>query len=268
MTDPAPSLPPTLEAAFAAHPEVDPSSVRYYPDLVSTNDTAARLAASGAPDGSVVIAGHQTAGRGRRGRDWYSPKGAGLYLSIILRGRQSPVVTLLAGVAVAEAIRETTGVAVDVKWPNDLVAAPRSANNWRKLAGILTETFPPDAGQGAVVGIGVNVGETRFPPHLAGTAAALDECVGAPVDRDRLCVALLARMTQWRRRVAANGDAEVIVRWRELSPSCNGAQVAWRDGAGTVRRGVTAGIDADGALRVEVDGGTERIVGGDLRWGG
>ena len=208
MTGPAPSLPPTLAAVLAAQPETDPVSVHYYPVLVSTNDTAAELAASGAPDGSVVIAGHQTRGRGRRGREWYSPEGAGLYLSIILRERQPPVVTLLAGVAVAEAIRETTGVAVDVKWPNDLVAAPRSATSWRKLAGILTETFPPGAGDGAIVGIGVNVGDTAFPSHLAGTAVALEQCVGTPVDQDALCAGLLAlaaaRRHGWRRGAAGS----------------------------------------------------------------
>ncbi|MXY24468.1 MAG: biotin--[acetyl-CoA-carboxylase] ligase [Acidobacteria bacterium] len=268
MTGPAPSLPPTLAAVLAAQPETDPASVRYYPVLVSTNDTAAELAALGAPDGSVVIAGRQTRGRGRRGREWHSPEGVGLYLSMILRGRQSPVITLLAGVAVAEAIRETTGVAVDVKWPNDLVAAPRSANSWRKVAGILTEALPPGAGEGAIVGIGVNVGDTPFPSHLAGTAVALDQCVGTPVDQDALCAGLLARLARWRRRVATDGAAELLHRWRELSPSSLGAPVAWDDGAGATRRGITAGIDGAGALLVNVDGATERVVGGDLRWGG
>ena len=268
MTGPAPSLPPELAAILAAQPETDPASIRYYPVLVSTNDTAAELAALGAPDGSVVIAGRQTGGRGRRGREWYSPEGVGLYLSMILRGRQPPVVTLLAGVAVAEAIRETTGVAVDVKWPNDLVAAPRSATSWRKLAGILTEAFPPGAGEGAIVGIGVNVGDTQYPSHLASTAVALDQCVGTPVDRYGLCGALLMRLDRWRRRVAADGDADLLDRWRELSPSSVGASVAWNDGAGATRCGITAGIDGTGALLVEVNGATERIVGGDLRWGG
>ncbi len=268
MTAPEPLLPSALAAALTAHPETDPFLVHYHPVLVSTNDTAAQLAVSGAPDGSVVVAGRQTGGRGRRGRGWYSPDGVGLYLSIILRGRQPPVVTLLAGVAAAEAIRETTGVAVDLKWPNDLVAAPRSANDWRKLAGILSETFPHGAGAGVVVGIGVNVGDAGFPPDLAGTAVALDQCVGAPVDQPGLCAALLAQIARWRRRVASDGTADLIDRWRELSPSSRGAPVAWEDDTGTTRYGSTAGIDDTGALLVEADGVMERIVGGELQWGG
>ena len=268
MNDTAALLPSELAAALAAYPEMDASLVHYHSVLASTNDVAAQLAASGAPDGSVVIAGHQTTGRGRRGRGWHSPEGVGLYLSIILRGPQPPVVTLLAGVAVAEAIRMQTGVAVDLKWPNDLVAAPRSASSWRKLAGILTETFPHGAGEGAVVGIGVNVAATEFPRDLADIAVALDECVGAPVDQSGLCAALLVQFAGWRQRVAADGTAGLIDRWRELSPSSRGAVVAWEVGAGTTRRGITAGVDDSGALLVEVDGVTERIVGGELRWGG
>ena len=99
------ALPPDLAAALAARSELGVSAVRYFPELASTNDTAAALAAGGAPDGTAVLADRQTAGRGRRGRAWDSPAAAGLYLSVILRGRQSPVVTLLAGVAVAEAVQ-------------------------------------------------------------------------------------------------------------------------------------------------------------------
>ncbi len=267
MTDPAPLLPPALAAALAAHPKANASPIHYHPVLVSTNDAAAQLAASGAPDGTAVVAGRQTGGRGRRGRRWHSPEGVGLYLSVILRGRQPPVVTLLAGVAAAEAIRETTGVAVDLKWPNDLVAAPRSASNWRKVAGILCEMFPRGAGAGAVVGIGINVGNAGFPPDLAGTAASLNQCLGAPVDQAGLCAALLARLADWRERVARDGATDLINRWRELSPSSVGAPVAWDDGAGTSHRGLTAGIDGTGALLVDTDGATERIVGGELRWG-
>ncbi len=268
MTAAAAPLPPSLAAAIASHPELDPARVHYYPVLASTNDTAADLASSGAPDGAVVIARRQTAGRGRRGRAWHSPDGVGLYVSVILRGQQAPTVTLLAGVAAAEAIRETTGVAVDLKWPNDLVAAPRSASSWRKLAGILTETVPPDVGKGAIVGIGVNVGATPFPPDLAETAVALDQCVGEPVDQPMLCATLLAQLERWRRRVASAGTALLLERWRELSPSSRGAAVAWDDGTGSPRRGVTAGIDETGALLVDVGGAVERIVGGEIRWGG
>lgn len=268
MTVAAAPLSADLAAAIATHPELDAARIYFYPVLASTNDTAAELAASGARDGTVVIAGRQTAGRGRLGRAWHSPDRVGLYLSVVLRGPHLPAVTLLAGVAVAEAIRETTGVAVDLKWPNDLVAAPRSASSWRKLAGILTEALPPEAGEGAIVGIGVNVGVTAFPSELAETAAALDQCVGEPVDQPALCARLLARLAGWRRRIASSGTAPLLERWRELSPSSRGAAVAWDDGTGSPRHGVTAGIDATGALLVDVGGTVERIVGGEVRWGG
>ena len=124
MTPTHAALPPDLASALAARPELAGAVVRYFPELASTNDTAAALAGSGAADGTTVVAGRQTAGRGRRGRAWDSPPGAGLYLSVVLRGRQPPVVTLLAGVAVAEAVRGTAGVAAELKWPNDVVVTP------------------------------------------------------------------------------------------------------------------------------------------------
>ncbi|MYN68607.1 MAG: biotin--[acetyl-CoA-carboxylase] ligase [Acidobacteria bacterium] len=264
------ALPPDLAAALAARPELGAAAVRYFPELASTNDTAAALAAAGAADGTVVLADRQTAGRGRRGRAWDSPSAAGLYLSVVLRGRQSPVITLLAGVAVAEAVQGTAGVAVDLKWPNDVVAPPaggRSASLGPKVAGILTEVVPAESERddATVIGIGVNVRTRAFPAALAGRAAALESLAGRRVAGFALCADLLVRLARWRRRLAAEGDAFVVARWRALAPSSRGAPVSW-DAGGTCRRGVTAGVDDGGALLVSCGGRTERIVGGEVRW--
>lgn len=279
MTPTPAALPPDLASALAARSELAGAVVRYFPELASTNDTAAALAGSGAADGTAVVAGRQTAGRGRRGRAWDSPPGAGLYLSVVLRGRQPPVVTLLAGVAVAEAVRGTAGVAAELKWPNDVVVTPAggraaapapdgaSAFARRKIAGILTEALPAGSGRddAAVVGIGVNVGTRAFPPELAGRAAAIETVAGRRVDRAALCAELLVRLGRWRRRMADEGERLVVARWRALAPSSRGAPVSWCAG-GTRRRGVTAGVDDGGALLVADGGQTERIVGGEVRW--
>lgn len=279
MTPTPAALPPDLASALAVRSELAGAVVRYFPELASTNDTAAALAGSGAADGTTVVAGRQTAGRGRRGRAWDSPPGAGLYLSVVLRGRQPPVVTLLAGVAVAEAVRGTAGVAAELKWPNDVVVTPAgeraaapapggaSAFARRKIAGILTEALPAGSGRddAAVVGIGVNVGTRAFPPELAGRAAAIETVAGRRVDRAALCAELLVRLGRWRRRMADEGERLVVARWRALAPSSRGAPVSWCAG-GTRRRGVTAGVDDGGALLVADGGRTERIVGGEVRW--
>lgn len=279
MTPTHAALPPDLASALAARSELAGAVVRYFPELASTNDTAAALAGSGAADGTAVVAGRQTAGRGRRGRAWDSPPGAGLYLSVVLRGRQPPVVTLLAGVAVAEAVRGTAGVAAELKWPNDVVVTPAgkraaapapggaAAFARRKIAGILTEALPAGSGRddAAVVGIGVNVGARAFPPELAGRAAAIETVAGRRVDRAALCAELLVRLGRWRRRMADEGERFVVARWRALAPSSRGAPVSWCAG-GTRRRGVTAGVDDGGALLVADGGRTERIVGGEVRW--
>ena len=264
------ALPPDLAAALAARPELGQAAVRYFPELSSTNDTAAALAAAGAPDGATVLADRQTAGRGRRGRIWDSPAAVGLYLSVILRGRLSPVVTLLAGVAVAEAVQGTAGVAVDLKWPNDVVATPAGgdpASPGLKVAGILTEVVPAgsECDEAVVVGIGVNVRTRAFPAELAARAAALESLAGRRVDRFGLCADLLVRLARWRGRLAAEGDTIVVARWRALAPSSRGAPVSW-DAGGSRRRGLTAGVDDDGALLVACAGRTERIVGGEVRW--
>ena len=129
--------------------------VSYCSEVSSTNDVALQLAASGAPEGTTVVAGAQTRGRGRQGRSWLSPPDAGLYVSVLFRPRgvsSLAFLTLMGGAAVAEGIRASTGLPVLVKWPNDVVVeeehAPRADQRRRKVAGILAEA----SGVGAAVG--------------------------------------------------------------------------------------------------------------------
>ena len=242
----------------------------YFDAVSSTNDVAMELLASGAPEGTTVLAARQTAGRGRRGRSWFSPDGAGLYVSVVLRDVESASVTLLAGVAAAEGLRAASHVPVDLEWPNDLVVARPDGGHDRparaKVGGILSEGSPGDADEpGVVVGIGVNVASTAYPIEIASRAASLEAFADRPVDRATVLVELLASLATWRARCVVDGGVAMLDRWRTLSPSSAGATVAWTATTGA-RRGVTDGIEADGALRVRSDGRLERIVGGTLTW--
>ena len=266
----AESPPPDITEAFAAASgRVGHFADRfvYYSVVSSTNDVAARLARSGSGDWTTVLAAAQTAGRGRHGREWYSPPGAGLYFSTVLAWPQSPLVSLMAGVAVAEGIRDETGLRVELKWPNDVVvpsgASPASRlRHAMKVAGILAEAIGEF---GVVLGIGINVARADYPQALQSRVTSLEAELGAPVARSRLLVECLARLARWRAVLASTDAADLLNRWRELSPTSEGTVITWND-AGTRRRGVTAGIDPEGALRVQCGHKIERIVGGEVAW--
>lgn len=238
--------------------------VRYWAVVTSTNDVAAGLADQGAADGTAVVADMQTAGRGRHGRSWHSPRGGGLYLSIVLDAADATHLTLMAGVAVAEAIRRATGLAVEIKWPNDIVSA--AGGRWRKLAGILAEaTRAGSTADRTVLGIGINLRPVDRPAELAAGATSLEEELSRPIDRALVLVECLASLASWRAALAGGGREAVLARWRELSPSCRGARVVWT--ADHECRGTTAGIDEHGALLVRLEEGhVERLVGGGVTW--
>jgi BirA family biotin operon repressor/biotin-[acetyl-CoA-carboxylase] ligase len=246
------------------------TDLSYFETVPSTNDIAMKLLASGAPDGTTVLAGRQTAGRGRRGRNWFSPEGAGLYVSVVLRDVRSASVTLLAGVAAAEGLRAATHVPVDLEWPNDLVVTredrERDRRQRAKVGGILCEGWPGDTDEaGVVVGIGVNVVSTAYPADIASRTSSLEALADRAVDRWRVLVELLASLAMWRERYTVDGGVTMLDRWRALSPSSAGTRVAWKATTGE-RHGVTDGIEADGSLRVRSDGQLERIVGGAVTW--
>jgi BirA family transcriptional regulator, biotin operon repressor / biotin---[acetyl-CoA-carboxylase] ligase len=240
----------------------------YFEEIGSTNDAALRAAEHGGREGHLFIAGAQTAGRGRLGRSWHSPAEAGLYVSTIIRRQAlAPWITLAGGVAVARGIRESTGLPVQLKWPNDVVAVSGTAfRSRRKLAGILAEASSgADAIQYIVLGFGINLRQSPLPPELEGRAGSLEGELGRPVDGGAVLASTLAALHRVTEDVVASGAASVLGQWLSLSPSAHGAAVEW-DGAEGVRAGVSDGIDADGALRVITPHGLERIVSGEVRW--
>ncbi len=239
-------------------------AVAFFPSIGSTNDVAAGLTASGDCEGLVVCADAQTAGRGRRGRSWLSPPGGGLYVSVVWtparartdRDRAATLVTLAAGVALAEAIESATGLRVDLKWPNDVYVGRR------KLAGILAEGAANDA---VVLGYGINVGPMAFPRELADRATSLEAELGRPVDRAHVFAETLAALARRYEDLLDGRFDAILDAWRERAPAGRGARVSWTTLAG-VRTGVTAGIDDRGALLVREGDRVERIVAGELTW--
>ncbi len=226
----------------------------------STNDEAARLARAGAPHGTVVIARAQRAGRGRDGRAWASPRDAGLYLSAVIRSPlplvSVPPMTLAIGVGLCDAAR-TMGAPVVLKWPNDALV------RGKKLAGVLVETHSQGERQGAIiVGIGVNLAAGAWPPELAATAIALDQAIGAPVDRAAFLAQLLAHVEHWIDRYIAGGLAAIAPAWHERMATGISAR-ARIDGADL--EGEVAGLDGDGALLLRDRlGQLHRVRSGDL----
>jgi BirA family transcriptional regulator, biotin operon repressor / biotin---[acetyl-CoA-carboxylase] ligase len=238
----------------------------------STNDDALAWAAAGAPEGAWIVAGTQTAGRGRRGRVWASPPGAGLYVSVVFRPRASgddpamSLLTVMAGVAAVEAIADATGVRATLKWPNDVVVEAAGTAP-RKLAGILAEGAMIGPRLSAVVvGLGVNLRPSAYSPEIAARAVSLEALAGRTVDADGVLVALLAALARRRQALAEpDGGLALLEAWRAWSPSATGARIRWRQ-QDQICEGVTAGIDDAGALRVRTRGGEARLVAGEVEW--
>lgn len=244
--------------------------VVFFESIGSTNDVAASLAAEGVDEGTVVIADAQTAGRGRRGRTWFSPPGAGLYVSVVLVPSRASVperavslLTIAAGVALAESVERVTGLAAAIKWPNDLIVERR------KLAGILAEGVAQPNAHGlraVVLGYGINVGAAAFPPDLADRVTALESELGRTIDRPMLCAESLASLTARYHDLHEGRFDAILDAWRGRAYGSRGAKVEW-DSIDGVRTGVTEGIDDMGALLVRSEHGLERIVAGEVRWG-
>jgi|GEM_PF-28123 len=206
---------------------------------------AARLAASGAPHGSAVVANEQTAGQGRFGRVWHSERGAGLYVSIILRLPEAGLLTLALGLAVADAIE----IPCDLRWPNDVLV------NGRKIAGILVNR-ELDA---FIAGIGINVNHSAFPPELAGIATSLRLATGREHDREALLGRLLEAVE---RRAAARDTLEAFA---ARSSWVRGKRVIVNQGA-VVIEGITDGLDPAGYLYVKrPDGIRVTVLAGGVR---
>lgn len=232
-----------------------------FDEIDSTNNYAKRIALSGAPDGTVIVADCQTAGRGRMDRSFQSPKGKGIYLTALLRPELPPErllpVTALAGVAVCAAVERVCGVRPGLKWPNDPVLGSR------KLCGILTElSVEAETGraQYLVLGIGVNVLQTAedFTPEVAEVATSLAMALGRPVSRPALAAALIEELDRLYTALRAGDLSEYLAAYRRDCVNL-GKAVQLISPAG--RETVTAvGIDGDFGLVVRGADGEERAV--------
>ena len=238
----------------------------YEREVDSTNRLARDLAIAGAAEGTIVVAETQTAGRGRMGRSWFSPAGEGIYLSLVLRPRfqpsEAPKTTLLAGVALAEALIPVVPTPVRIKWPNDVLAGGK------KVAGILVEAAVEiDAIDYLIIGVGINANTPRrnFPAELRERATSLSVEAGRPVSRVEILAGFLERFERHYDRSACEGFGPVIRRWRELSDMA-GRRVRVRSFDRHLE-GVISGIDDDGVLLLTgADGTVERVIAGDVEY--
>jgi len=268
MFDPLPG--DLVSAVSRAEARLGPfARIHYAAETDSSNDVALSLAAAGAPAGTAVLAEFQRVGRGRRGRSWYSPPGAGLYLSTIIRpagpGGAVPLLTLAAGVAAARAIRTVAALPIELKWPNDLVIG----RPWRKLGGVLSEASGSgNTVEAIVIGIGINLLRAAYPHEIADRATSIEAELGRPIERAPLVIELLVALRDAAVTLDAGRHDAVCREWRALaSVGLAGATVRWRD-HDVERRGRAHDIDVDGALLVETDGRVERLIAGEVRWEG
>ncbi len=233
----------------------------------STNLIAEELARTGAPEGTLVIADRQTAGRGRLGRSFHSPGGRSLYLSLLLRPDCRPDelhrVVFAAAVAVAETARARlpAEVAVEIKWPNDVLLGGR------KTSGInLPAHVDAEGVHWAVLGIGVNVNATLadFPPELQETATSLRMAGGRELDRVEVAEELLGRLEAGLDLLAGSGFEEVLDRWRNFFRMRGDRVRVGGPGVPHEIEGTVIGVDPNGALLLDSDTGTEHILAGDV----
>lgn len=237
----------------------------YYCDSVSsTNNLAKELAGQGAADGTLVVAEEQTGGKGRLGRQWCSAKYKGSFFSFILfpplMPQEANMVTLITAVAMASAVRDETGVAAGIKWPNDLLV------NGKKICGILTElSAEMERINYMVVGVGLNVNqeENDFPEEVSASATSLKDQTGSNISRVKLVQAFLLEFEKWYLLALENGFAPVLARWKEMSVSLNcpvrihNPNSSWD--------GWAEDIDSDGALLLRLPGGEiKRVISGEV----
>jgi BirA family biotin operon repressor/biotin-[acetyl-CoA-carboxylase] ligase len=227
--------------------------ISYFPSLDSTMPEAARLAAAGCGPGTVVVAGEQTSGQGRYGRYWHSEPESGLYASVVLRPTLSssslPVLMLALGLATAEAIARATGLACDIRWPNDVLVEDK------KVAGILVQLQE----RFVIAGIGINVNHGSLPPDLAGIATSLRAASGKLQSREEALIALLPAVESFCRMLVTGGKEAILSMFYRCSSYASGKRVVVEAVDGLIE-GTTAGLDPSGFLIIEQDDGTKRLI--------
>jgi BirA family biotin operon repressor/biotin-[acetyl-CoA-carboxylase] ligase len=238
--------------------------IHHFDSIDSTNRHAMELARRGAAEGEVVVAEAQTAGRGRLGRSFFSPKGLSFYGSIILRPEiappRAPQITLVAGLAVADTVEKHAGSRPGLKWPNDVRLGPR------KVAGILTE-MESEADRVLYVvcgpGVNLNVASGEFPSELRDIATSILAATGRSVDRAAFAADLFGSFERFYDEFLSGGLVRLRERWDAYSV-LNGEWVSVQ-GAGETLEGRVLGIDEEGALRLEGrHGRIARALAGDV----
>jgi BirA family biotin operon repressor/biotin-[acetyl-CoA-carboxylase] ligase len=240
-------------------------TIRYFDSLDSTNVRAWQLGEEGAPEGTVVVADSQSAGKGRLGRFWTSPPGVNLYLSLLLRPplppRDAPQLTFLSALAVARAVEAASGLRPTVKWPNDILL------DGAKVAGLLNEmNAETERINFLVLGIGVNLNmaAAQFPTQLRYPATSLLLATGRAVSRLHFCRLLLEELDRLYRLYLEEGFTPIRAGWEGYF-ALVGKQVSVDCTSHTID-GTVTGIDQDGALLLRLPaGGSERILAGDVR---
>ena len=236
----------------------------FHPQIVrldsidSTNLEAMRQARAGGPEGLCIVAREQTSGRGRLDRSWQSPKDAGLYFSMILRPQLEmsswPLMTLMAALAVCDALMKACDLRADIKWPNDICV------DGRKLCGILVETIDTESNTAAIVGIGINLNAGSLAAELLAAATSVEEVIGRAPDRELVLQQLVQAITERYDFLYSPQGAEHTIReW------CANSSYAFDRRVGVTLlhdrfEGTTRGLESDGALRVETNDGKIRIV--------
>jgi BirA family biotin operon repressor/biotin-[acetyl-CoA-carboxylase] ligase len=237
--------------------------IHHYFRIDSTNRAALELGYADEPEGSVVLAEEQTAGRGRAGRSWHSERAAGIYVTLLLRPRispvQAPLLTMMAGLSAHAAIQAQTGLQPDLKWPNDLIL------NGKKLGGILTEMHAETTlVRFVIIGVGINVNQEKFPGELSGIGTSLRLETGKPQSRLELLARLLREFETDYNRFLREGAASVIERFTQVSSYARGKRVRVTNGNESFV-GVTAGLRPEGLLQVQQDDGTlATVLAGDV----
>lgn len=240
------------------------AAVWFYPETGSTNQDALDWAAQGAPDLALIVADHQTAGRGRLGRHWFTPPGAALAFSLILRPPAPqpeilPLYSPLGALAVAFALEQGYGLQPQIKWPNDVLL------NNRKVCGVLAEAlWQGDGLQAVVLGIGINVAPSSVPPddQILFPATCVEEVTGKSIHRWGLLAGVVKAIIDWRDQLGS----EVFLQAWQKRLAFTGRMVRLENTGGEASEGLLLGIDAFGHLRLQMkDGSQQTFAIGDLK---
>lgn len=240
---------------------------RYLSKTTSTNDVAQQMILSGAAHGSVVVAESQAIGRGRLDREWVSPAGVGIYVTLVIRSphvplHKAPLLTLLAAVAAVEAIHEMLpALDVSIKWPNDILV------NQCKVAGILAEMIQHDQTHGFLIGLGINVNtpKARLPKRPLFPASSLMLEAGQRVDRDALLAHWLERAEHWFTSFENQQDAQLLDAWNQAAYAVGRRVVVNQQNQRL--SGTILGVEPDGSLLLSGDTGEQlHIFSGDIQY--